>query len=158
MKLYGILSKSGMKEVEAILLAGGRGRRMGELTLETQKCLLPIDGKPVLGYVLDSLLLAFGSVDLKIAVNYKAGEVKKFVDNYKSAKISVKYVPHEDGVDSWGAYFSMKNEVSSPFIGLPGDVITEPRVYEDALINYYSRSVDLIMSLSPKIDKVDTHA
>lgn len=68
------------KEQEVIILAGGQGSRLGELGRETQKCLLPIDGMPMLGHILDSLIDAFGSIDLKVAVSYKSDQVKRFVD------------------------------------------------------------------------------
>lgn len=44
---------------------------MGEITKDRQKCLLPIDGKPILIHVIENLLEAFGSVDIKIAVGFK---------------------------------------------------------------------------------------
>ncbi len=147
-----------MSEVEAVLLAGGRGKRMGEATLEMQKCLLPIDGKPMLGYILESLVTALVSVDLKVAVSYKASDVMNFIDNNKSPMINVKYVPHDNRGDSWGAYYSVRNDVNSPFVGLPGDVVADPRVYSEAIRTYYEKRVDLIMSVSSEVDKIDTHA
>lgn len=35
-------------EISAVLFAGGKGYRMGELGKHTQKCLLPFEGKPIL--------------------------------------------------------------------------------------------------------------
>jgi len=52
----------------------------------------------------------------------------------------------------------MKDQVHSPFVGLPADVIADPQVYESALTAYFSEKADLIMSISPRVEKVDTHA
>ncbi len=82
-----------MKSVEAIILAGGRGKRMGEITDNEQKCLLPIDGKPMLLFLTEQLIEAFGSVDIKIGVAYKQQRVKEFIDRNKPKKASFTYVP-----------------------------------------------------------------
>ena len=37
-------------EFQAIILAGGKGSRMSEMTAETPKCLLPIGNKPMIWY------------------------------------------------------------------------------------------------------------
>ena len=41
--------------MDAIVLAGGFARRMGELVRDTPKQLLPIGGEPLLAHVLHSL-------------------------------------------------------------------------------------------------------
>ena len=65
-----------MKEVEVIILAGGEGIRMGDLSQTTQKCLVPIAGRPILSHILDELVNAFGSADVKLGVAYRADAVK----------------------------------------------------------------------------------
>jgi len=42
---------------KAIILVAGRGRRMGKLTKDIPKCLLPIMGKPLLFHQIDRLLV-----------------------------------------------------------------------------------------------------
>jgi len=39
--------------MKALVLAGGRGKRLGSITESTNKCLLNIGGKPVIEYNLD---------------------------------------------------------------------------------------------------------
>ena len=93
-----------MKEMEAIVLAGGYGGRMESFALERQKCLLPIEGKPVLGHVMESLVAAFGSVDLKIGIGFKGEQVIDYVNRNKPGKVTVTYVPHLPGTEGWGIY------------------------------------------------------
>lgn len=149
-----------MREVEAIILAGGYGRRMGSLTERTQKCLLPIDGKPALGHVIDALVAAFDSVDLKIGTDYRREDVEAFVEGYKPrTRVKTTYVPHEEGEEGWEIYGGMRDYMNGgPFIAAPGDIITKPEAYQDTmnLFQQNANAVEGAITLSPE-HNVDTH-
>src|SRR3989344_3698429 len=66
-----------MKETEIAIMAGGRGKRMGELTEEQPKSLLEFQGKPILTHILDNVIDAFGSAHVTLAVGYKAEKIRK---------------------------------------------------------------------------------
>lgn len=130
---------------------------MGEVARDQQKCLLPIEGRPILGYILDALIQAYGSVDLKVGVSFKQEDVKNFIDSNKSPKISVTYVPHPIGSDSWGAYKTMEGHIKGLFVGLPGDVIVSPEVYRKAMEEFERSKAEVVISLSPRLSEADTH-
>src|SRR3989344_7175709 len=146
-----------MSEVEAFVLAGGRGLRLGELTQERQKCLLPIDGKPVLGHILDTLVDAFGSVNLRIGVAYRAEDVKAYVDANKPTQISVEYVPHPLGVDVWDAFISMEKVMRGDFVCTPGDIIVAPEAYTKVYELFLKCDAEVTLALSSDVAVVDTH-
>ena len=79
------------KEVDAVILAGGRGSRMGELTDSTQKCLLPFKEKPILIHILDTIKNAFGSANVVIATGYNGDKIRELIGN-GYGKIVVNYV------------------------------------------------------------------
>lgn len=57
-ELYGVShfqDKKMVREFQAIVMAGGRGSRMTELTAGRPKCLLPIGNKPLVWYPLQLL-------------------------------------------------------------------------------------------------------
>jgi NDP-sugar pyrophosphorylase family protein len=145
------------KEMEAIVLAGGYGSRMERYTRERQKCLLPVDGKPVLGHILEALVHAFGSVDVKIGVAYKSDQVVDWVNNNKPRKVSVTYVPHVPGTEGWGIYREMREHVEGPFVAMPGDIVALPDAFEQAALQFAENDVEASMTLSPALDTVDTH-
>jgi mannose-1-phosphate guanylyltransferase len=66
--------------LKAILLAAGLGTRLRPLTNQTPKCLLPIDGKPLLGHWLD-ILSKVGVGPVLINTHHLAERVKMFVDD-----------------------------------------------------------------------------
>ncbi len=64
--------------MRALLLAGGLGTRLRPLTDSVPKCLVPIRGKPLLGYWLD-LLLRNGVEAVLVNTHYLPERVRAFV-------------------------------------------------------------------------------
>ncbi len=146
------------RSVEALILAGGSGSRMGELAKDTQKCLLNIDEKPALLHVLESLVQAFGSVDVKIAIGYYADKVKEFVDANKPNMVTVTYVPDDAQGGMCRAYLNARPLIKGQFVSLPGDVIAYPSAYQDVMELFENSRADVSICLSPDVDVIATHA
>jgi len=64
--------------VKAILLAAGKGTRLKPLTEVLPKCLMPIDGVPLLAYWLDSLERA-GVSDILVNLHHHADVVERWL-------------------------------------------------------------------------------
>jgi len=64
------------KKVKALILAAGRGSRMGHLTENFQKCLLPVNGKSLLETNIEKLLYV-GVDECIILVNYRVQDVQE---------------------------------------------------------------------------------
>ena len=62
----------------AVLLAAGRGSRLGTLTEETPKCLLPVGGRCLLDRQLDALAAA-GVTDVTVVAGFQATRVEAHV-------------------------------------------------------------------------------
>ena len=76
--------------MKALILAGGRGNRLDELSTRKNKCMLIINNKPVIEYSLDCAVNT--EVDeIIIVVGYRAEEIiNTFGNQYKNKKL--KYV------------------------------------------------------------------
>jgi len=66
--------------MKALLLAAGLGERLRPITDKVPKCLVPIGGKPLLGYWLD-LLTKAGVSEFYINLHYHAQVVRDFVSD-----------------------------------------------------------------------------
>ena len=77
--------------MKALLLAGGLGTRLQPITNIVPKCLVPINGKPLLEYWLDSLS-AVGISEFLVNTHYLHEEVNKYIEMsiYKD-KITIAY-------------------------------------------------------------------
>ena len=60
---------------KAIILSAGQGRRLLPLTENTPKCLLPVSGKPVIAWQIDTLL-ANGIQEIVIVAGFQIGKVE----------------------------------------------------------------------------------
>jgi len=80
--------------MKALILAGGRGKRLNEHSEQQNKCMISINGKPTIEYSLQCAVNAKIS-EIIIVVGYKAEEiVNLYGNNYKGKKI--KYVIQHD--------------------------------------------------------------
>jgi len=67
-----------MTITRAILIAAGRGRRLGAHTEEVPKCMVEVGGKPILGWVWDALRSA-GIEELVVIRGYRGDVLERFV-------------------------------------------------------------------------------
>mgnify|MGYP001228758815 CR=1 FL=1 len=64
--------------LKSILLAAGLGKRLRPLTNILPKCLMPINGIPLLEYWLASMYI-LGIEDVLVNVHYRSSDVIKFL-------------------------------------------------------------------------------
>ena len=58
--------------MKVIILAAGRGSRLGELTEDSPKCFTHYRGKPLIAWILESVKQYFEQKDIHIVVGYKS--------------------------------------------------------------------------------------
>ncbi len=73
--------------MKTLILAAGRGKRLGELSVDRNKCMLPIHHKPLIEYSLDCAV-EVDSSEIIIVIGYKGDEiVKKYGQVYQGKRI-----------------------------------------------------------------------
>lgn len=106
------------KDMQAVILAAGKGTRMRPLTYDIPKPMLLIKGKPVLEYTLSFLPEEIDEVI--IVVNYLGEHIKKyFGKKWKGRK--VKYVFQKELNGTGGALQTCKYLVNEKFLVVMGD-------------------------------------
>ena len=106
--------------MKALLLAAGEGTRLRPITEYLPKCLVPINGKPLLEYWLDNLSQA-GVEEFIINTSYLHQKVEEFVQNsFYKEKITLIY--EQELLNTGGTV--LKNRVlleDSPFLLIHAD-------------------------------------
>lgn len=74
--------------MKALILAGGRGKRLNEITNSTNKCMLELGSRPVLEYNIERAASIEDINEIIIVVGYKAEEIiNRYGTNYKGKRI-----------------------------------------------------------------------
>lgn len=110
--------------MHAMILAAGRGRRMGDLSQEMPKPLLKIHDKYLIEYALTSLRQA-NVKKIIINVSYHAEKIQAALgDNYGG--IEIVYSVEEQALETGGGIFQALPLLGpDPFIVISADIITD---------------------------------
>lgn len=119
---------------KVVIMAGGLGTRLGELTKDVPKPMLPLHSKPLLDYLISSFKNQ-GYTEFIISVNYKADVIKNYFKDGAHLGISITYVEENERLGTAGAISLIKEKFLHPFIVINGDIITTLNYAE--LINFH---------------------
>lgn len=104
--------------MQAVILAAGRGVRMGDLTDHCPKPMLPIGGKPKLEYSLRALPDAVTEVIL--IIGYRGDMIREYFGGEFDGR-TIRYVEQRELNGSGGAIHLTKDMIEGKFLVLMGD-------------------------------------
>lgn len=114
---------------QAVLLAAGKGTRMKELTNETPKPMLVVQGRPILAHIVEGLRAA-GVRRVLIVVGWRAEVVREHFGDGASSGVQIEYVTQvvQDGT---GRVVELAKDFagSAPFVLSYGDILIDPANY-----------------------------
>lgn len=118
-------------DVQAVILTGGKGTRMGEYTKDRQKCMLNVDGAPIIEHILIGLRSVFGrKIEVIIATGYRGEDIKKhFGESFAGMRLL--YVHDDRPLETRGRLMLAKGLLARPFLFLVGDILTPDLVLEN---------------------------
>ena len=119
------------KEIRrAVILAAGRGTRMGTMTQEIPKPMLPIGDKPMLEHIVDRLESA-GLEKFLIVVGYGAKQIQKHFKGYEDKIEFAKQDPVNGTATA--ALLAKEFAGSDAFLLTYGDILCDPSAYRRAI-------------------------
>ena len=115
--------------MQAVILAAGMGKRLGEYTKDNTKCMLEVNGVKLIDRALESLYMAKLSRVI-LVVGYKGQNVKDYVGNeYKGMPIRYVDNPVYDKTNNIYSFYLAKDYlVEDNTILLESDIIFEPSI------------------------------
>ncbi len=87
--------------MKAMILAAGRGERMRPLTDQTPKPLLPVGGRPLIGWCLGALASA-GVTEVVINVSHLAGQIEAALGDGAAYGIPIRYSREPEALETAG--------------------------------------------------------
>jgi len=119
--------------MQAVILAAGQGTRLRPLTDHCPKCLVKVQGKPLLQYQLEALCDA-GVRRCIIVIGHRAAQVRSFFGT-RFRNVSITYVENEnfDHTNNIYSLWLARREITEDLLLLEGDLIFEPELLMDLL-------------------------
>lgn len=125
-----------IKDVDVVILCGGRGMRLRPLIKDRPKGLVEINGKPFLDILID-YLANFGFKRFILCIGYLGQNIKQYYQNYHSS-LKILFSEEKNPLGTAGAIKNAEPLIkSNPFLVLNGDSLCRINLYE--FLNFYIR-------------------
>ena len=100
----------------AVILAAGAGTRVRKITDQKPKCLMDLEGKPIIEWILTSLKLA-GIARVTMVTGFKADVIKKALGSGRRYGLAISYVKNAqwrkpNGISLYSARKAVRGEPS----------------------------------------------
>ncbi|NIM47157.1 MAG: NTP transferase domain-containing protein [Candidatus Aenigmarchaeota archaeon] len=112
--------------MQAVILAAGKGTRLGALTEKTPKVLLPIGDKPLLGHAIYALS-ENNIKDISLIVNYRKEDIEKYFGDGSRFNVNLSYLHQDNPAGGTADALSYAGDkINNGFVLLYADVIFHP--------------------------------
>ena len=111
----------------AVIMAGGRGTRLGALTDECPKPMLRVGGRPILETIILNLR-EFDVDQVYLAVNYRAEMIEDYFGDGSKLGVSIDYLRERERLGTAGALGMLPSRPKESFVVMNGDVLTKVNV------------------------------
>lgn len=108
----------------AVIMAGGRGSRLGKLTENTPKPMLTVGSKPILEIIIEQLRDQ-NIKDLYISVNFNAEMIKNHFGDGQNFGVRISYLEEKNTLGTAGCLSLIGDELHDPFVVMNGDILTD---------------------------------
>lgn len=111
------------KPNKVVIMAGGLGSRLGELTRDTPKPMLVVGKKPILENIIEHCY-EHGFTNIYLSVNYKSEVIKEYFQDGSEFGVNIKYIEEKDKLGTAGALSLIEDVIKEPFFVVNGDILT----------------------------------
>ena len=106
-----------------VIMAGGKGKRLMPFTEKCPKPMLEINGKPMLGIILENCI-SNGFNNFYISVNYQKEKIIKYFRDGSSLGINISYLIEDEPLGTAGSLNLLPKNIQEPLIVINADVLT----------------------------------
>ncbi|PLY08706.1 MAG: nucleotidyl transferase [Arcobacter sp.] len=137
-KLYSLDEEEfNLKSNWVVIMAGGLGKRLKELTKDTPKPMLKIGKKPILEHIVEQFI-SFGFTKFILCVNYKSELIKNHFKNGEEFGVEIVYIEEKTKLGTGGALSLLNMQIKDPFFIINGDILTN--INFNDLLNYHNKN------------------
>jgi dTDP-glucose pyrophosphorylase len=115
------------KENPVIIMAGGLGTRLKDLTKEIPKPMLRIGEDPILQHTINNFK-QYGYNKILLSVNYKSEIIENYFQDGFAYGVKINYVKETNRLGTAGGIRLAKDYIETPFFVINGDIFTNLNV------------------------------
>ncbi len=133
--------------LDAVIMAGGEGKRLKPLTDNLPKPLLKVGDKPIIEHNIDRLR-SFGIDTIFISINYLGDKISAYFGDGKNKGISIRYIREDKPLGTIGSVNCIKDYSHDTILVMNSDLLTDIDV-EDFYRSFIERKADLSVATIP---------
>lgn len=112
-----------MLPLDAVLMAGGEGKRLRPLTENTPKPLLKVGDKPIIEYNIDRLAKV-GIENVYLSVNYLKEQIESYFGDGSEKNINIDYIRETKPLGTIGSVLLVENFEHDDILVMNSDLLT----------------------------------
>jgi len=109
--------------MKAVILAGGSGTRLYPLTRKTTKCMLPVNGKPLLEHII-RYLASYGFKEIILTLGKKRKQIIDYFSNGSEFNVNLSYSIESRPLGTAGSFKNAKKCLRGTTLIIQGDNLT----------------------------------
>jgi histidinol-phosphate phosphatase family protein len=110
--------------IKAVILAGGKGTRLGGLAEQMPKPIVAVHDRPVLEYQLDSLRRS-GITDIVLVLGHLGDRIESHLGDGSAFGVRISYLREEQPLGTAGALAAYRGELTPYAVVLYGDLVVD---------------------------------
>lgn len=137
--------------IEAVIMAGGQGKRLRPLTEAVPKPLLHVGDKPIIEHNIDRLS-SFGIKNIHISINYLGEMLQDYFKDGSHKGLEIKYLTETKPLGTIGAASALKNTPNDYVLLTNSDILTTLN-YEQFYLDCLNNDADIaVVTIPYKVD------
>ncbi|WP_433901930.1 nucleotidyltransferase family protein [Sphingobacterium puteale] len=130
--------------VDAVLMAGGEGKRLRPLTETTPKPLLKVGEKPIIEYNIDRLQRV-GIKNVNLSINYLGDQLIEYFGDGSDRNLNIQYVKEDKPLGTVGSVLLVEHFEHDDIIIMNSDLLTNID-YADFFKTYKDSDADMAVA------------
>ena len=139
-----------MNCIKAVILAGGLGTRLYPLTRTTAKCMLPVNGKPLLEHII-KYLVGYNFREIIVTLGKKHEQVSSYFGDGSRYNVSLQYSIERKTLGTAGSFKNAEKFLHGTTLVMQGDTLTNFDLEKIVVFHKKKRSLATI-ALTPVKD------
>lgn len=135
--------------MQAVIMAGGKGKRLRPLTSTVPKPLVKILGKPVISYILE-LLVKNGVEDVRVTLGYMPETIESFLAENEFSSLKLSCVTEFTPLGTAGSVKNAAKDFSGDFIVISGDCMCDYDIA--AAVDFHRASGAALTVVTAQVD------